>query len=439
MTSFVFLVLYYLHVENTFWMSKKFVVGMIALVILASVFIVSIEIAKSNQVHRAKMAAASVTPSPVVSPIVEPPVTLPTPEPVATVHVPLPVEVRGIYWTALTAATKHADTLIAYMQQTGLNTVVMDVKVDGGQLAFAPHDTSLTAYAEHKPVLRDLDGLLKKLADDHFYRIARIQVMKDNTFTSLHPGSAMKDASGNLWHDKTGAAWIDPASPDVAAYSVALAREVYARGFDEVQFDYVRFASDGSVSSIVYPFYNGTDAKVDVMKKFYDAVGTPLKKDGIPVSFDLFGLTCMTNNGLGIGQRLDTVAPNADFISPMVYPSHYANGFQGFANPANHPYDVIKISLDHAIGLLLPPKIETSSVKNADGKEILSTKTIPPTQEEKAAAQKQFRPWIQDFEIGAVYTAPMIEAEIKAVRDAGSSGFLIWNARNVYEPANYLK
>ena len=423
--------------ENSFWMTKKFVVSVIALVILASVFVVSIEIAKSNQANRVKIAATSIVTPKVVLPVVEPTMPAKKPEPIAIIHVPLPDEVRGIYWTAFTAAGSRSTTLIDYMKKTGLNAAVIDVKVDGGQLAFAPHDASLTAYASHKPVIHDFDGLLKKLADDHIYRIARIQVMKDNAFTALHPGSAMKDASGNLWHDKTGAAWIDPASPDVAAYSVALAREVYTRGFDEVQFDYVRFASDGSVSSIVYPFYNGTDSKVDVMKKFYEAVGTPLKKDGIPVSFDLFGLVTMTNNGLGIGQRLDDVVANANFVSPMVYPSHYANGFQGFKNPADHPYDVIKISLDHAIGLLLPPKIEISSVKDANGKELTSTKTIPPTKEAQAIARKQFRPWIQDFDIGAVYTAPMIEAEIKAARDAGSSGFLIWNARNVYEPANY--
>lgn len=355
------------------------------------------------------------------------------------VHVPLPEEVRGLYWTAMTAATRRADELLAYMKKTGLNTAVIDLKMDDGELGFAPNDHTLQVYAMKKPVIKDLDALLKKLADDHVYRIARIQVMKDSMFAAVHPGSAMRYASGAMWRDKTGSAWVDPVSPDVATYAVALAREAYARGFDEVQFDYVRFASDGKISAITYPYYNGKETKVQAMKRFFEAVGGPLKKDGIPVSFDLFGLVCMSNDGLGIGQRLDAVMPSADFVSPMVYPSHYANGFQGFANPAVHPYEVVKISLDHALGILVPSKVETSAVKQEDGTEKTVKKIIPPSAEEKQVVARKFRPWIQDFDIGAVYTASMIEAQIKAARDAGASGFLIWNARNVYEPANYTK
>lgn len=355
-----------------------------------------------------------------------------------TVHVPLPDEVRGIYWTAFTAATKRADELIGYMKKTGLNSVVIDLKMDNGQIGFAPKDISLAPYAMKKPAIKDLDALLKKLADDHIYRIARIAVMRDSAFASARTTSALRSGGGGLWRDNTGSLWIDPASSDVVTYSLALAREAYARGFDEIQFDYVRFASDGRISSIVYPVYNGKDSKVNVMKRFFVAVGDPLRKEKIPVSFDLFGLVTMANDGLGIGQRLQDVMPSTDFVSPMVYPSHYANGFQGFGNPALYPYQVVKISLDHGIGLLLPTKIETSMVKNADGTETTVKKNIPPTTEQRSVVAKQFRPWIQDFDIGAVYTADKIEAQIKAARDAGASGFLLWNARNVYEPARYV-
>ena len=180
----------------------------------------------------------------------------------------------------------------------------------------------------------------------------------------------------------------------------------------------------------MYPIYNAANPKVDVMKHFFAAVGEPLKKEKIPVSFDLFGLVCMSTDGLGIGQRLSDVMPYTDFVSPMVYPSHYANGFQGFANPALYPYQVVKISLDHAATLFNPLPV---AKKDPEGK-------ITMTAFDKTAdtsIRKQFRPWIQDFDIGAVYTADKIEAQIKAARDAGASGFLIWNARNVYEPANY--
>lgn len=384
--------------EQPFLRSKKFIIGAITFAILAGVLFVSIEVVRSG---RKATEVTEVTKATEVSEA-------------TVVHIPLPDEVRGIYWTAVTAATKRADALIAYMLKSGLNTAVIDLKMDNGQIAFSPHDASLAPYVMKKPAIHNLDALLAKLADDHIYRIARIVVMRDSAFASVQSKSAFRSSNGGLWRDKTGSLWLDPSSPDVALYALALGREAYARGFDEVQFDYVRFASDGSISSIRYPVYDGKQLKVDVMKKFFATVGELLQKEKIPVSFDVFGLTCMTNDGLGVGQRLTDILPNTDFISPMTYPSHYANGFQGFANPAMHPYDVVKISLDHGAKLL-------------------------EVTEAAQVIRKQFRPWIQDFDIGAVYTHDKIESEIKATRDAGASGFLIWNARNVYEPARYLK
>jgi len=330
-------------------------------------------------------------------------------QPVVIEHVALPDEVRGIYWTAQTAGTKRADELLTYMKSTGLNAAVIDVKMDNGQIAFAPLDAILTPYAMKKPAVSDLNGLLLKLKDQGIYRIARIAVMRDSAFASVKPASALKSNGGGLWRDKTGSMWIDPASIDVAAYAIALGREAYARGFDEVQYDYVRFASDGKIASIVYPMYKSTQLKNDVIKTFFETVGGLMKQEKIPVSFDVFGLVCVSTDGLGIGQRLVDVFPNTDFISPMVYPSHYANGFEGFANPASHPYDVVKISLDKGIAQLGAP------------------------------SAKAFRPWLQDFDIGAVYTSDKIEAQIKAARDAGASGWILWNARNVYEKAVYVK
>ncbi len=427
--------------ESPFFTSRKFVVATTSIVVIVSVLLIFVGIVRSN---RGRMTQVSVQTPSLQKEGISSDVVVPEPieaEFAAIVRVPLPEEVRGIYWTAFTAATKRADELMTYMKKTGLNAVVIDLKMDNGQLAFAPNDVSLAPYVMKKPAIQDLDTLLKKLADDKIYRIARVAVMRDSAFAGVHPTSALTFPDGSLWRDKTGSAWADPTSPALVTYSLALAREAYARGFDEVQFDYVRFASDGKISSIVYPMYQKTELKVDAMKRFFAAVGDPLRKEKIPVSFDLFGLVCMGNDGLGIGQRLGDVLPSADFVSPMVYPSHYANGFQGFVNPAVYPYQVIKISLDHA-AKLVNPDLKISSVQDVSGNEV----KVPPTEAEQNVwkekdvnVRKQFRPWIQDFDIGAVYTGAMIEAQIKAVRDAGGSGFLIWNARNVYEPAVYTK
>jgi hypothetical protein len=150
------------------------------------------------------------------------------------------------------------------------------------------------------------------------------------------------------------------------------------------------------------------------MEEFFKALDDGLQTRGMKVSFDLFGMTFISNNDFGIGQRLIEAYPYADFISPMVYPSHYSSGFRGHANPALYPYDVVHSSLESGATLL------------KDELGILPIKSTP-----------KFRPWLQDFDLGAVYTSDMIEAQIEATRDAGASGWLLWNARNVYEPADY--
>jgi len=313
-------------------------------------------------------------------------------------HVDTPAEVRGIYWTADTVRTKRADELLQYMLKTGLNTAVIDIKMDNGEVSFPTTST------------------IQKLADNKIYRIARIPVMRDSTYGRAHPEDTIENHSGAPWHDKTGAIWLDPSKDAVAEYNLDLARQAYDMGFDEIQFDYVRFASDGALSAIAKTDAEKTRTKEEIMKAFFDKVGGELKQEDIPVSFDLFGVTFLSNNEVGIGQHMEDVYPHANYVSPMAYPSHYWPGYLGYTNPAVHPYEVVKDTLDKGAEQLLA---------NHD---LATTSTRP-----------HFRPWIQDFDIGAVYTAPMIEAEIKAARDAGASGFLIWNARNVYEPANYGK
>lgn len=333
------------------------------------------------------------------------------------VHMPLPDEVRGLYWTAYTAGTDRGKTLADYAVRSHLNAIVVDLKLDNGTLAFVPNDPGLKKNAPRLPAIADLEALLTTLAEKKMYRIARIFVMRDGAFGKLHPNIALRNADGSIWHDKTGTPWLDPAAPEVTEYALALAREAYARGFDEVQFDYVRFPTDGKISAIHYPIFNSSMTRVDVMKKFFQDVGGGLQKDKIPVSFDLFGMTFWRTDDFLIGQRLADAIPFADFVSPMVYPSHYPNGFQSFANPAMHPYEIVKQSLDKGI--------ETIRVDDPN--------VDPP------AARKKFRPWLQNFDIGATYDAAKIEAQIKAARDAGASGWMLWNARNIYTPATYLK
>lgn len=320
---------------------------------------------------------------------------LPMPIFIPPSHVPLPEEVRGIYWTAETARTDKATELTDYMTKTGLNTVVIDVKMDNGQEALPSAE------------------LLDALGAKGIYRIARLAVMRDSVYATAHPEQAIKSTGGKLWRDKTGVLWLDPSQPEVAENALRFAREAYALGFDEIQFDYVRFASDGNLSAIVKTAAQGKKRKTEIMKEFFEKMAT-LREEGIPISFDVFGMAFLTTADVGVGQVLEDVYPYADFVSPMTYPSHYWPGYLGYKNPALYPYEVVKATLDK-------------------GAEILETDHfLSPT-----TTRPHFRPWIQDFDIGAEYTAARIEAQIKAARDAGASGWMLWNARNVYEPANY--
>lgn len=331
-----------------------------------------------------------------------------------SLHVSVPDEVRGIYWTASTAGSSRSEELITYMKETGLNTVVIDLKMDDGELAFIPNNVELVPFQPSTPAISELDTLLERLRQEGIYRVARIAVMRDGAFARKHPDLAMQSVHGGLWQDRIGSYWVDPASTEVSSYAIALASEAYMRGFDEVQFDYVRFASDGSVNQILYPVYDGTESKQKVMAHFFERVGGQMKKEGIPVSFDLFGMTFWSYTDFNIGQRLVDVLSYTDWVSPMVYPSHYPDGFEGFANPAEAPYEIVKRSLDEGTRL-------TRGFWSGTEIEL----------------QSKWRPWLQDFDIGAVYTSAMIEAQIQAARDAGASGWILWNARNVYERANY--
>ncbi len=330
------------------------------------------------------------------------------------IHISLPQEVRGIYWTTVTAGNARADELLSFIHTSGLNTVVVDLKMDNGWLGFIPHGESLQVYTSDTSVIKDLDARLITWGQQGVYRIARIAVMRDGAFATTHPDLALSTSSGSRWQDAIGSLWVDPAAMEVAEYAINLGREAYERGFDEIQFDYVRFPSDGNISAAHYPVYDGQEDKNEVMKRFFERVGGTLRAEEIPVSFDVFGMICLREDGFGIGQRLVDVLPFADFLSPMVYPSHYPDGFEGFANPALYPYEVVRGSLDACV---------QQAIDQGMG-----------TREELAG---KFRPWLQDFDIGAVYTADLIEAQIQASRDAGASGWMLWNARNVYEPAEY--
>jgi hypothetical protein len=342
----------------------------------------------------------------------------------------MPKEVRGFYMTSYSAANKGLRAgLFAYAERNHLNAVVIDVKDGGGLLAFMPTSPTLKSHAPQKSTIPDLDAVLRDAGDHHLYRIARVFVFQDPDFVKRFPAEAVQRAGGGVWADKKGVTWVDAASRAAWKYNVEIAKEVYARGFDEIQFDYIRFPSDGNVSSMVFPHADPATPKEEVIRQFFTFMHDELEvKKKIPISYDLFGYTTWYKDfDLGIGQLLVNALPNGSAVSPMVYPSHYGNGALGFANPAEHPYEIISYSLKTAMTNFYAPHAKECA-EVADGTRSATSTLVLPCDGSLAT----MRPWIQAFDIGAVYDASMIRTQIKAVRDNGGDGFLLWNARNVY-------
>jgi hypothetical protein len=326
-------------------------------------------------------------------------------------HLPAPPEVRGVYLVAATAGNASKfDAIADAVKKKGVNALVVDLKNTDGSLAFVSDDVDLKTEAGKTTPLKDLAAFAAKAHELGFYLIGRMPVFEDPNYALGHPALALKTAGGKIWTDRNGLAWLDPDATAVWDYDAAIARAAYAAGFDEIQFDYVRFATDGATSKIVFPIYDKTKETMrEVISRFFSYLGSELKEKGIPVSVDVFGFVTWHQNDLGIGQWYDDAVRSANYVSPMVYPSHYPTGVLKFKNPAEHPYEIISDSL-------------------MKGNEVIGA-ALAGDPSLRIATQ---RPWLQAFDMGAKYTPAMIMDEVRAARDNKSSGFLFWNARNDY-------
>ncbi len=320
---------------------------------------------------------------------------------------PEPTPVRGIYLTAwLSGSDRFLAKMVEFIRQTEVNTVVIDVKDDTGTLS----------YTSDVPLAQEIGAIIKKynpnkvlgLMESHqIYPIARIVVFKDPFLAAKRPDLAVQSKLGGLWSDRKGLHWVDPYNKTVWDYNLAIAKEAVAKGFREIQFDYVRFTSDGKIKNCLYPGDDGRE-KADVIRDFLKYAAAELKPLGVKISADIFGLVCSADDDMGIGQLLEKVAEGADILCPMVYPSHYYPGTYQLANPDARPYETVYQSM-------------------LDAKRRL----------EKLERQVVMRPWLQDFSLRHKYQREELLAQIKAVEDAGYSEWIFWNPSCKYDPQKY--
>jgi len=323
-------------------------------------------------------------------------------------HLKTPEPVKGIYMTACVAGTPSwRESMKKLVNETELNAVVIDIKDYSGTVSF--REGSEGRGCE----VKDLMEFIGELHDDDIYVIGRVAVFQDPLYTKLHPELAVQSRQGGIWKDHKGLSFIDVSARPYWDYIVEISKDAYAIGFDEINFDYVRYPSDGDMKDVLYA-PTGTTTKPEMLKNFFSYLHGGLKETGAVLSVDLFGMTTTNMDDLNIGQLLEDTFPYFDFISPMVYPSHYPNGFNGWSDPNKIPYDIVYFSMQSAVNRL---KIYNDTV---------------------ASTTAQFRPWLQDNDYPVPYTPEMVRAQIQATYDVGLTSWMLWDAGNRYTRAALL-
>ena len=291
--------------------------------------------------------------------------------------------------------------------RTELNAVVIDVKGDRGLIPYRTEvPAALEAGAQGPVIIKDFDGLMASLKEQGIYTIARVVVFKDHVLATARPDLAIIDArTGRPWIDNEKLAWVDPFREEVWNYVIAIAKEAAAKGFDEIQFDYLRFPTDGRLSAARYSQPNNASTRLPTINGFLAKARRELGPTGVFLAADIFGYTAFNTNDTDIGQRIEELAVHLDYLCPMVYPSGYHLGIPGYRNPVQHPYEIVKES-------------------------------VRLTRQRSQHTTVQVRPWLQDFRDYAFDKRPFavreIRAQIRGSNEGGGIGWMLWNPRNDY-------
>ncbi|MBN1289467.1 MAG: hypothetical protein JXA49_07525 [Actinobacteria bacterium] len=307
------------------------------------------------------------------------------------------IDAKGIHISVYIASSDSGmDKMISLIDRTELNAVQIDLKDEYGQLAFTMDDP-IAERANSNTKYVKLDACVDRLRHNDIYSIARVVVFKDPKVAANCPEFAVRDTSGNLWGDKK---WVDPYCKEIWDYNIDIAIAAAKAGFNEIQFDYTRFPSDGATNSCVFPFQDDRE-KGQVIDQFLSYARERLGEYNVFISIDIFGLTASDQGDMGIGQNVAAIAQRVDYISPMVYPSHYNTGEYGIKSPESNPGDTVAASMKD-----FNKKIGGSMAK--------------------------LRPWLQDFSLKITYSPDMVRRQIDAVENAGVNEWLLWDPDCTY-------
>ncbi len=347
------------------------------------------------------------------------------PLPPKATHIVTPVPLKAIYMTSCVGATPSwRKQLVKLVEDTELNAIVMDIKDYTGTISF-PIESAEFSGSTNGCFVKDMKEFIQDLHEKNIYVIGRVQVFQDGAMTKTRPDLAVKTKAGEVWKDHKGIAFIDVGAREYWDHVVTLAKLSYEIGFDEVNFDYVRFPSDGNMKDISFT-HTGSTTKPVQLEKFFAFLREQIAQDTPVISADLFGMTMVNTDDLNIGQVLERTLPYFDYVAPMVYPSHFPTGFNGWKNPNEVPGDIIRYSMGEGVK-------RADLLEQKESGFVVSTNT--PAFSPTGKYSQKLRPWLQDFDYGGEYDATDVRAQIQSTYDVGLKSWMLWDPGNQYTRA----
>ena len=330
------------------------------------------------------------------------------------------VKVRGIYISGpMAGSTELFQNILDSAAGTEINTVVIDFKDDQGRITCPVDSPVASEIGACRPYVQDMKELIASLKERGLYVIARVVAFRDPWLAEKKPEWSLHLADGSLYRDRQGMAWVDPYRKEVWDSLVEVGTEAKEAGFDEVQFDYIRFSTEGTMRDVVFDeAVTGGRSKTDVITEFVKYAYENLASQGLFVSADVFGTIIGSDiDAQAVGQVYTEMAKHLDYICPMIYPSHYGPGNFGLEHPDTMPYETVLEALKKS-------QMVMDQAAEADG---------------HVSSQAIVRPWLQDFTASYLgegnyipYGYNEVQRQIQAVKDAGYDEWMLWSAANRY-------
>lgn len=332
-------------------------------------------------------------------------------------HKSQPVKVKGIYVSGPVAGIDRMDELIALVDETELNAMVIDIKNDEGRVTYKMQSDKVIEIEAGIRYIPDIEALVQKCKEKNIYLIARIVAFKDPYLAEKCPELAVKKKTGEIFKDKSGLAWVNPYKKEVWDYLIEVSKEAAKAGFDEIQFDYIRFSTDLKSDELDFGSDAENRSRTEIITEFTRYACEELEDMNVYVSADVYG-TIIDNkvDQKIVGQDYVKMASYLDYICPMVYPSHYGNGVYGIDIPDTEPYGTVSAAMNAAAEAL----------------------SVLP-EEERAIN----RVWLQSFTATWVnghitYGPEQIRDQIHGAYDAGYDEWILWNASMKYQRESLL-